>query len=278
MNAAATNDKVGPWRDAGALLAWAACGAAIFAHILGPGAALVTGLVLFALGLSHGAGEEEGGAIRPIGFPQAAAYIVAGLGVAGLFLASAAAGFALFFILSAWHFGKADDGFAGGARLAIAALAIGGSALLRPQETLDLLELAGGGSIPGPMFLALRIVGGLGAVAALAALLKNLRGCGEAAIALAACALLHPVLAVGLAFLTGHAIPVQRRQIRKFGLSAVRIAVLLPTLVAGLGLALLAALAFYGVLKLETATAIAIGLATPHMLTERMAPREGARA
>ena len=220
--------------------------------------------------MAHGAGEEEDGGIARLGWAQAAAYIVVGIAVAGLFLALPLAGLVLFLALSAWHFARSDCRMGQAARLAIAALAIGGSALFQPQTTAQVFTAAMGEPAPVLLVRLLALAGVAGAGAALYALFRNQRGCGEAMLALGATALLHPVLAVGLVFLLGHALPIQRRQLRRYGSAAVTRAVLWPTLLAIAGAALLAAGVLSGWLALPVAAALAFGLATPHMLTDRL--------
>ncbi|NVD44964.1 Brp/Blh family beta-carotene 15,15'-dioxygenase [Qipengyuania atrilutea] len=262
--------KAGPWHDAGALLAWAALILAAIAQISGGIAPLVLGLVLFAAGLSHGAGDEQRGLMKRFGLIQAAAYLVVGAAVAGLFLAEPLAGLALFLALSAWHFARSDCAMGPLARGAIAALATGGSALFRPRETTEVFEAVIAHSVPGIFMDLVALAGIAGCVLVVISLVRNERGCGEALIALAATALLSPVLAVGLIFLVGHAIPIQRRQIAAYGQRTVWKAVALPTLIAFAGGAGLAVLTATCRLELELAAALAFGLATPHMLTERL--------
>ena len=270
LRAATARRRKGPWHDAGALFAWAALALATAAQLYSGMAPLVVGLALFAAGLAHGAGEEEDGTIRAFGAIHVAAYLLVGAAVAALFLAAPLAGLALFLALSAWHFAHSDGSFGPHARTAIAALAVGGSALLRPRGTRRVFELATGGEVPPEFVTLLGVAGAVGLALAALALWKNQRGCGEAAIAAGAVLLFDPVLAVGTIFLVGHAIPVQRRQIARYGARAVWRAVALPTLVATGGALALALAVTFGWLPLGIAVALAFGLATPHMLTERL--------
>ena len=203
----------------------------VVAQIAGDGWAVLAGLVFFVMGLAHGAGDENEGGIARIKLVHGAAYLVTGAAVAALFLFAPLAGLALFLALSAWHFARSDCAF--------------------DPLTRYLLGVAGTG-------------------AAAWALVKGLRGFGHAVIALAATVLFNPVLAVGLIFLTAHAIPVQQRQIANYGRSTVWRAVALPTLIATLGALGIAALVWTGHLALPIAIALAFGMATPHMLTERL--------
>ena len=270
MQRARRVSRGGPWHDAGALFAWGALAAAVVAQLAGGMVPVILGLALFAAGLAHGAGDEQAGAIRPFGPVHAAAYVAVGLAVAGLFLTVPLAGLLLFLALSAWHFARSDCAFAREARWATAALATGGSALFRPGETAQVFAAVLGDAPPEPFMLPLAVVGAGGIAAALYALATNRRGCGEAVLALGATALLHPVLAVGLVFLVGHAIPIQRRQLARYGADAVWRAVALPTLIALVGTGVLALASVSGGLPLTVAAALAFGLATPHMLTERL--------
>ena len=127
-----------------------------------------------------------------------------------------------------------------------------------------------GGEVPALVMRVLALLGVAGTGAAAWALVKGLRGFGHAVIALAATVVFNPVLAVGLIFLTAHAIPVQQRQIANYGRSTVWRAVALPTLIATLGALGIAALVWTGHLALPIAIALAFGMATPHMLTERL--------
>jgi len=260
----------GPWHDAGALLSWAAVTLAVIAQIAGETWAMAAGLVFFVMGLAHGAGDENEGGIARIKLVHAAAYLVTGAAVAGLFLFAPLAGLALFLALSAWHFARSDCAFAPVTRYAIAGLAVGGSALFRPGETGDVFAVIVGVEVPTLVVRILALLGLAGTAAAGWALLKGLRGFGHAVIALAATVFFNPVLAVGLIFLTAHAIPVQQRQIANYGRRTVWRAVALPTLIATLGALLIAALVWAGILELPIAIALAFGMTTPHMLTERL--------
>ncbi|GMN13751.1 Brp/Blh family beta-carotene 15,15'-dioxygenase [Altererythrobacter sp. MTPC7] len=243
---------------------------ACVAQIAGGAAPVVIGLCLFAAGLAHGAGDEQQDAIRPFGLLHAGAYVAVGLAFAGLFLAAPVAGLALFLALSAWHFARTECGFARSSRLAIASLATGGSVLFRPTETAAIFTGITGMVIPAPMLAILALVGAGGAALAGLAALRGDAGRLPALLALAATAVLHPVLAVGVIFLTGHALPVQKRQLARYGTDAVWRASAVPTLVALAGAAMLVAATTAGLLATAVAAALGIGLATPHMLTERL--------
>ena len=262
--------KKGPWHDAAALLSWGAILLAIAAQIAGPGLSTLAGLLFFVLGLAHGAGDENDGRIARITLIHAVAYLIAGAAVAGLFLMIPLAGLVLFLALSAWHFARSDCALASITRYAIAGLAVGGSALFRQAETLAIFEFLTGAAVPSSFVRILALLGGGGAVCAGVALIKSKRGFGHAIVALGATVFFHPVLAVGLIFLVAHAIPVQQRQIGAYGKAAVIRAVAIPSAIAIVGAALIAGLVASGILALPIAVALAFGMATPHMLTERL--------
>ena len=265
----ATHPK-GPWHDAGALLSWAALLLAALAQLLGETEATVAGLAFFVAGLAHGAGDENDATIRPFSLIHVGAYLVTGAAVTALFLVAPPAGLALFLALSAWHFARSDVRMAQETRFAIAALATGGSALFRHRETERVFAAVVGEPLP-PLFVdVLALAGIVGIGLAGWVLFKGRRGSGHAAIAAGAVALLHPVLAVGLIFLTAHAVPIQQRQIRRYGSAAVWKAVAWPSVVALAGAAGLAVAVWQGWIALPIAVALAFGMATPHMLTERL--------
>lgn len=270
MRLARSAKAKGPWHDAGALLSWVAVAIALVAQIAGEGWATGAGLVFFVMGLAHGAGDENEGGIARIALVHAGAYLLTGAAVAGLFLFAPLAGLALFLALSAWHFARSDCAFAPLTRYAIAGLAVGGSALFRPGETGEVFAVIVGGEVPPLVVRVLALLGLAGAGAAAWALVRGMRGFGHAVIALGAAVVLHPVLAVGLIFLTAHAVPVQQRQIATYGRGTVWRAVAVPTAIATFGALAIAALVWTGHLALPIAIALAFGMATPHMLTERL--------
>ena len=267
---AAIPSRKGPWHNAGALLSWAAVACAAIAQLAGDVAAVWTGLVLFALGLSHGAGDEQDGSLRSFGLVHAAAYLVVGAAVAGLFLVAPLGGLVIFFALSAWHFSRSECHFDQLVRFAIAGLAIGGSALFRPAETAEVLGFVVGETVPRNVLRLLAVAGLAGAACALFAFIRGKRGFGHGIVATLATLLLHPVLAVGLVFLIAHAVPVQERQVATYGAKRVLRAVALPTLIATTGAAALALAVWLGAIPVPIGLALAFGMATPHMLTERL--------
>ena len=244
--------------------------AAIAAQFAGPGYALACGLILYVLGFAHGAGDEQDGELRRFGALHVAGYLVVGAAIAALFLAAPLAGLVLFLALSAWHFARSDCAFSATSRLAIAALATGGSALFQRRETTAIFEQITAGSVPSELVVAFSVAGGVGVALAILALIRGESGSGHAVLSLGAVALFDPVLAVGLIFVLAHAVPVQQRQIASYGVPAIMRAVALPTGIAIDGAATIVALVANGLLAMQIAVALAFGMATPHMLTERL--------
>lgn len=243
---------------------------AALAQALGEPWVIWTGLALFVLGLSHGAGDEQEGELSSFTLVHAGAYLLIGAAIAGVFLAAPLLGLALFFALSAWHFSRSDCHLHKLTRNAIAGLAVGGSALFRPEETAQVLSFVIGDDVPRNFLRFLALCGVVGTGFAVYAAVKGRRGFGHAVVAGLAVALLHPVLAVGLIFLTAHAIPVQERQIAAYGTPRVLRAIALPTLIASVGAIALAWGTVSGLVPMSLAIAMSFGLATPHMLTERL--------
>ena len=222
------------------------------------------------MGFAHGAADETREGIAPVGFAQVPAYLVIGLAGLALFIASPLVGLALFLLLSAWHFATARETGARAARGAVALLAVGGSALLRPNETAAVFAAITGGSIPSAFMLTLACAGATGAALAIIALFRRERGGATAIVALALAALAQPVLAVGAIFLLAHALPVQREQVARHGAARVRKAVRWPTAAAALATLLLIVWVLSSPASLPYAVALAFGMAIPHMLLDRV--------
>ena len=251
-----------------AALPFALLGFAFVSQWVGEGAAIALGLVFFLLGVSHGAGDEQGGRIRPYRLAGAAAYVVAGLAVAALFVAVPLAGLTLFLLLSAWHFAHSSGGTLA-RRLGFALTAIGGSALWQRGETARVFEAILGMAVPEGWMIALAALGSAGLLLAAWSLGKRWRD-PVLFSTLVATVLLHPVLAVGFAFAAGHALPIQRAQIRRHGWRDVLAAEGATTGLAVTGALAIAAFVLTGHLALPLAAALAFGMATPHMLSERL--------
>ncbi len=240
------------------------------AQLIGGMVPVVIGLIFFMIGFPHGAGDENDGTMRAFSISHIGAYLMAATALAALFLIMPLAGLLMFFALSAWHFARSDVSMADPVRWAIAALSIGGGVLFRPAETTQVLGALAGSEIPPGLAIILAIVGAAGTGLAIWAMLARLKGSGHAFFALAVTAICHPVLAVGCIFLLCHAVPVQTQQVHRYGLDAVRKAVVFPTIIAITGGAAIAVCVWSGWVSLQLASAMAIGVATPHMLTERL--------
>ena len=238
------------------------------AQIAGEGPAIALGLLFFLAGTAHGAGDEQDGTIRPYRLAPAVAYVVAGLAVAALFVALPLAGLTLFLLLSAWHFAHSSGG-TWPRRLGFALTAIGASALWQNAATGRVFAAVLGTPIPPLWMLALAIIGAIGLGLSAWALKDDWRD-GALWVTLVATAILHPVLAVGLAFAVGHALPIQRAQLRRYGWRRVLFAEGVTTGLAILGALAIAASVLTGHLALPLAAALAFGMATPHMLAERL--------
>jgi len=254
--------------DAGALVAVGAVGAAILGPLIGPAASLLVALVLFGAGVLHGAGEENEGSIRPFSIIHAALYLAVAAAVAALYLASPTTGLVAFLAISVWHFATSHCGFDPVAQGAIAACAIGGSALFHASQTAQVFASITGDAIPAVLMSALCVVGVAGVVAAGYAAVRERRGGGHAILAVMAVMLAAPVLAVALIFFVAHALPVQRAQVARYGPADVLRATLPTGLLALSGIAALGVLVWSGTVALPLAVAIAFGLATPHMLID----------
>ena len=271
MTGLALPTATGARHRAGPLFAVAAVlagGAALTQAV--PSLAILAGLVCFLAGFAHGAGDESGDELAAFAPLQAVFYLVVGLAFAAIVLDWPLFGLAAFLALSAWHFARSECGAGRFARLAVAGLATGGSALLRPAATGEVFAAMLGQGVPQAFIAILATFGAAGAVATLIALWRRENGGLVALFALAASALFHPVLAVGAIFLAGHAWPIQQRLLASYGRAAFRRAVTVPTVLALLGTGALAGAVLAGWLALPVAAALALGLAMPHMLTERI--------
>lgn len=257
-------------RYAGASLVFVACTAAIVAQLSGSIWPTVTGLVFFAAGISHGAGDEDDAGLHGYTLPLAAAYLIAGTAIASIYLVSPVFGLVLFLLLSGWHFARTDCALDQLARKAVAGLAIGGSALFRPSSTAEVFTLITGVQFPGILLSGLALAGIMGLGCAIVAALQNRAGYEHAVLAVLATISLEPALAVGLIFLVSHALPVQFRQLDAYGPESVLKAVGLASLFALGGALLLGVATWNGIIPIHVSVALAFGFATPHMLSEDM--------
>lgn len=256
--------------DAGALLAMAAVCAAVVAQVVGGAFSTAVALMLFAAGMLHGAGDEDEERIRPFSLAHAAGYIAFASAVASLYLVSPVSGLISFLAISGWHFATSRCGFDRSSHLAIGGCTIGGGALFHGAQTAKVFGSITGEPIPGLLMAVLALAGLVGVACAGYALLRMARGAAHAVTGGLAVLLADPVLAVALIFFVAHALPTHRQQISEHGLEDVRRATLPTGLLALTGSLILVALAAAGLVTLPFAAAIAFGLATPHMLTERV--------
>ena len=270
MRTASLSARRGLRLNAGALLASVGLLVALMIQIFAPGLAVAAGIACFVLGLPHGAGDEQSGTLRPLAPVRIAAYLIISAAIAALYLAQPLAGLALFLALSSWHFARGDKGAVSPIALSVALVAVGGSMLFQPHATGTVLSAITGVALPTAFTWVLAAVGLAGVALTLATVVKGYRGSAQAVAAVIAVTLLHPVLAVGVIFLTTHALPIQISQIEKYGTEAVWRAVALPSILAIVGTAALALAVVSGWLALPVVAAIAFALATPHMITERL--------
>ena len=247
---------------------WPIALVAIIAQLAGQGAAIWTGLALFLLGFAHGAAEEDSGTLRAPAPATIAFYIATGAAFAALYLVLPLVGLAAFLSLSCWHFARSDTGMPLAANASIALLAIGGSALFQPVAVGVVFSAMIGSAAPAWFFTVLAVAGFTGCALALA----SLRATTVPLLAATACALLHPVLAVGTIFLAAHALPVQDGQARKQSWRDVVRAQAPATLAAMVGAALLLAVFLAGYMPLGWLVAAALGMALPHVLVDGLEP------
>lgn len=263
-------DVKGLRHNAGALIFPALLLAAILVELLLPGLAVWLGLPCFVLGFPHGAADEQGGVFTAYRTERIGAYVLVAASVGALYLVQPLVGLTLFFALSAWHFAREGEHGSAAGSWAVALLAIGGSMVFQPRATTSILSAATGTSVPELYAMVLAAVGALGVVLAIAAASRAQSRAFEALLAVAAVALLHPVLAVGIIFLGTHALPVQRSQIVRYGPQTVRDAVGITSIAAMIGAVVIAWAVIQGLIQIPVAAAVAFGLATPHMITDRL--------
>ena len=243
---------------------WPTALVAIIAQVAGQSFPIWTGLALFLLGFAHGAAEEAGDTLRAPVPATIVLYLVSGAAFSALYLALPLVGLAAFLALSCWHFARSDTGLSPIANAAIALLSIGGTALLQPAATGAIFAVMTGAAAPHWFMLFLAIAGAAGVLLALI----SVRTATTPLIAAAACALLHPVLAVGAIFLAAHALPVQAAQARPSGWRTVLRAQAPATLAALVGSVALSALYLAGNIPLGWLVAAALGMAIPHVLVD----------
>ena len=256
---------------AGALIAICSIGLALCAQLAGGNATILAGLAFFAVGLAHGAGDENGGRIAPFSALHICAYVITGAALTALVLIMPIAGLTVFLIISAWHFARSEIPAHRLSRFAIACLLIGGSALFKGDETSQIFaRILGLISMPQMFMIAAAIIGAVGVVASVHVAILTCRGWALVCVSLSAVILLEPVLAVGLLFFIAHALPLQSRQINTYGIHDVLRSVGWTTGVAIIGGGTGCWAVWSGILELPVAAALALGMAAPHMLTEQL--------
>ena len=140
---------------------------------------------------------------------------------------------------------------------------------LRFDETASVFAAHLGGPLPQTWLYGVAAMGLAGLALAAVSLSRNPRDPVLIATAIAIAAL-HPVLAVGTAFLVGHALPLQIEQARRHGWGAVLRAQWATSAIAFGGTAAFAVLYAKGLLPLPIVAALAFGFTVPHMLSERL--------
>ncbi|MEE4201480.1 Brp/Blh family beta-carotene 15,15'-dioxygenase [Erythrobacter sp.] len=242
---------------------------ASLAEGMGGAASMIVAAAFFLAGLAHGTLVERGGALFATSNPEATGYLVVAAAIAAFWLAAPLLGLALFLSLSAWHF-AGEEAESPLATRAIALIAVGGSALFQPEATRAVFADLTGAAIP-PLFLwGVAAAGAVGVVMVLLTAVRREPPAILGVLALTAVAWLSPVLAVAFVFLALHALPVTSRLFDLYGVQSTFEASAPATLLALTGMGALALALGSGVLDSASAAALLIGLATPHMLVDRL--------
>ncbi len=242
---------------------------AALAQVLGEAASMIVAAAFFLAGLAHGTIVERGGALFATSIPEGIGYLAVSAAVAALWLAAPLLGLALFLALSAWHFAGEEAGHPLATR-AIALMAVGGSALFQPDATSMVFAEITGAAIPRLLLWGVAASGAVGVALALLAAIKRERSAVLGMVAVAAVALLSPVLAVAFVFFALHALPVTMRLSETYGVRRTIEASAPTTILAIAGLSAIALALSAGLLVPAIAAGMAVGLATPHMLIDRL--------
>ncbi len=274
MNGIATDAGNWPRHGAGAtsiLITLACAAAAVFASALGDKAALACGAAFFLAGLGHGAAVEDTTGLRRYSLIEAGAYGVFALAIAAVCLVAPTAGLISFLALSAWHFSFAHYGAGRSAdnpigALALGWIAIGGSAVFWPATTTQIFADIIGEPFPDWALVSLRALGVCGMLLGALAVLQRDEEAWMLILGVLATLAFPPILAVGFVFFVLHAMPETRRQVARFGLKHVVRATFLPVLLACVGAVIVGYYIVSGTIPFALAAALAIGLATPHMI------------
>lgn len=224
---------------------------------------------LFGLGLFHGGLDRENGRLVLPGWGYSATYLAVALAMVGVMIFNPVAGLVAFFALSVWHVAR-ETGQRTGDRIAGAAEAlalVGGSALLRPNETFLLVDtIAGRGS---EALVALLGAAGVGAVLLTVwAIVRRSPLAAGLAASFVGYAVLPPLVAIAAGFFAFHALPRVVELLAEAGWrKGWRLGAL--GLVALVGATFLIAGMTQGWWSAALLAAILIALATPHMLLDR---------
>jgi len=248
---------------------WTIAGTGIaLAVLLGETASILVGLALFAAGLPHGFIRGTSRNPRLSSPFYWAGYVVAGALTFAAFLVTPLVALAAFLALSLWHFAMSDALGSRSANAAIAGLAVGGSALFRPDATGAMLGYVAGRPLPEAILDVLAVPGAAGAIMALALIARKPGEHWPLSLAIAVVAGVHPVLAVGAIFYLYHAARIQAR------LEAARSTWIFPLILVGaLSFALagsqtLAAISSPGPAMIAIASAAAIAIIVPHLIED----------
>ena len=242
---------------------------ALLATYLAPTAIWPLTALLFLLGAPHGGVMLKNGVAKLPSAGFIVLYLAVAAIVLGLFVASPLAGLAAFFLLSAWHFSRAE------AVAALGIFATFAAFLLSPPQTHALIvDIAGAGRATDLMLLA----GELGAVAGFIAVARALwtKPDGDLLLRFAAVvilfALLPPLLAMAIYFFALHSLAEYRAHA---GPQPERGAFLflpvgVPVVIGGAALYLAT---LVGLVSVPLMAGLALALAIPHMLDEALRPQ-----
>ncbi len=214
---------------------------------------------------------EDATGLRRYSLVEAIAYGVFALAITAVCLVAPTAGLISFLALSAWHFTLAYSGAGNSADSSIGALAlgwiaIGGSAVFWPMTTAEIFAEIVSQPFPDWALVILRGLGACGMLLGGIAVLQRDTQAWMLILAVFATLAFPPILAVGFVFFVLHAMPETKRQMERFGVKHVLRSTLLPVLLACLGAVIIGYCIVSGMVPLAVAAALAIGLATPHMI------------
>lgn len=243
---------------------WSGPAATLFLVMLvtlaGEAAANVAGLLCFALGLAHGAGERDARGLRPASIGYVAAYVVAAAVALATYLLSPSVLIWTFFGLSVWHFGRSDPlGLGTGLVVVTAPFA------LWPDSTADLMATMGSTAILPVEFAVPAMLLGLLAMTSHASRSSGLLL--RMALLLATFLILPPLASVGVYFLAFHSFPELAKIAARMSSPGFDANPILACIAfAFIGLAALAAGFAAGMVPLALLCAVGLAFVVPHML------------